>query len=67
MQFAEAKHLLCFIHVKGRLKSKLHDLGICENVAKSFLTDIFGYQERTHKFCGLVDCESPEKFDKELW
>ena len=66
MQFGEAKHLLCFIHVKDRLKSKLRDLGICGDVANSFLTDIFGYQQGTHKFCGLVDCESPEKFDEEL-
>ena len=58
MQFSEAKHLLCFIHVKDRLKSKLRDLGICGDVAKSFLTDIFGYQQGDHKFCGLVDCES---------
>ena len=66
MQFGEAKHLLCFIHVKDRLKSKLHDLDICGDVANSFLTDIFGYQQGTHKFCGLVDCESPDKFDEEL-
>ena len=66
MQFSKAKHLLCFIHVKDRLKSNLRDLVICGDVANSFLTDIFGYHQDTHKFCGLFDCESPEKFDEEL-
>ena len=45
---------------------KLQDLGILTDVAKGFVTDIFGQQLGTHKFCGLVDCESPEQFNLEL-
>ena len=65
-QFPNAKHLLCFIHVRNRIKMKLQDLGILTDMAKGFVTDIFGQQLGTHKFCGLVDCESPEQFNLEL-
>ena len=41
-QFPTAKHLLCFIHVKSRIKIKLRDLGISTDIAKGILTDIFG-------------------------
>ena len=65
-QFPNAKHLLCFIHVKNRIKIKLRDLGIPVDISKGFIVDIFGEQHGTHKLCGLVDCESPEQFDLEL-
>ena len=65
-QFPHSKHLLCFIHVCNRISTKLKDLGISGDYAKAFITDIFGQQQDTHKFCGLVDCDSPEQFDEEL-
>jgi len=39
---------------------------VSTDVAKDFLTDIFGQHQGTHKFCGLMDCKSPEQFDLEL-
>ena len=36
-QFPTAKHLLCFIHVKSRIKIKLRDLGISTDIAKGIL------------------------------
>ena len=65
-QFPHSKHLLCFIHVCNRISTKLKDLGISGDYAKAFITDIFGQQQDTHKFCGLVDCDSPEQFVEEL-
>ena len=49
-QFPTAKHLLCFIHFKSRIKIKLRDLGISTDIANGILTDIFGQQQGTHKF-----------------
>ena len=43
-QFPGAKHLLCFIHVRNRISSKLRDLGISGDYAKAFITDVFGQQ-----------------------
>ena len=63
IQFPGAKHLLCFIHVRTRISSKLRDLGISGDYAKAFM---FGQQEDTHKFLSLVDCDSAEQFDSEL-
>ena len=62
-QFPNAKHLLCFIHVKNHIKI---NLGVPADISKGFMVDIFGEQQGTHKPCGLVDCESPDEFDLEL-
>ena len=62
-QFREARHLLCFIHVRDRINTTLRDLGICSKDAKTFIVDIFGEQVGKHKFCELVDSELPEAFD----
>lgn len=56
-QFPNAKHLLCFIHMKNR-KIKLCDLGIHVDISKGFIVDIFGKQQGTHKLCGLVDSKA---------
>lgn len=66
VQFRDASHLLCFLHVKERISAKIRDLGIGSECAKLFLNDIFGQQQGTHLFCGLVDCESSEEFDEKL-
>ena len=48
-------------------------MGIPVDISKGFIVDIFGEQQGTHKLCGLVDCESSEKFDlkseqlEEVW
>ena len=65
-QFRDANHLLCFIHVKERIKMKLRDLGVGDNCTKLFLNEIFGQEQGTHLFCGWVDCNSHTEFDDKL-
>jgi hypothetical protein len=66
LQFRSATHLLCFIHVKDCMMRKLRDIGICGASMKPFLDEIFGQQQGTHLFTGLVDSESPSDFDERL-
>ena len=65
LQFVNARHLLCFIHVRDCIIRKLRDLGISGTASKPFLYDIFGKQEGTHRYSALVDCD-PQEFDKQL-
>ena len=58
--------VMCFLHVKDRKKVKLRDLGVNTECAKFFVNDIFGQQQGTHLFCGLVDCDSEAEFDEKL-
>ena len=44
---------------------KLRDMGIAAE-AKQFINEIFGYQEGTHHFTGLVDCDTTDEFDRKL-
>lgn len=46
--------------------SKIERFGICGTLIKPFLDEIFGVQEGTHLYTGLVDSESPSDFDKHL-
>ena len=66
LQFRDASHLLCSLHVKERIKMKLRDLGITGEYIKLFLNDIFGLQQGSHLICGLVDSDSSEEFDEQL-
>lgn len=66
LQFASSKHFLCFIHVRHCIVRKLRELGICGAACKPFISDISGSQEGTHKYSGLVDCDLPVDFDKQL-
>lgn len=66
LQFQNAMHLLCFIHVKDCIVRKLRDIGIFGHSIHSFLNDIFGKQEATHLFTGLADCKNESTFDEQL-
>ena len=66
LQFRSCTHLLCFIHMKDCIVRKLRDIGICGASGKPFLDEIFGVQEGTHRFTGLVDSGSPSDFDERL-
>jgi hypothetical protein len=50
-QFPNSVHLLCF---QDCIVRKLRDMGICGFLIKLFIDDIFGKQEGTHRFNGLV-------------
>ena len=65
LQFQNATHLLCFLHVKECIMIKLRDMGIAAE-AKQFINEIFGYQEGTHHFTGLVDCDTTDECDRKL-
>ena len=66
LQFSSATHLQCFIHVKDCIIRKLRDIGIVGGASKPFLQDIFGSQEGTHLYSGLVDCNVAMEFDENL-
>ena len=44
-QCPDAIHLTCFIHCRGNIKRKLHELGIPADIISSYLHDIFGHQQ----------------------
>ena len=66
LAFPDCKHILCFIHMKRNLTSKLRELGFNEADTKRFLNDIFGFQSGTHKVDGLVDAKTEAEFDQKL-
>jgi hypothetical protein len=65
-QFQEATHLVCFLHVKDAIKRKLREIGISGNNINDFLNDIFGKQEGTHQYKGLVDATNDVEFNTKL-
>lgn len=65
LQFPNSIHLLCFLQVKDRIAIKLKEIGIATD-DKAFMREILGYQEGTHFFTGLVDCDSEEEFDQKF-
>ena len=52
--------------MKDCIIRKLRDIGICGASINPFLYDIFGKQEATHHFKGLVDCDTASMFDEQL-
>ena len=66
LQFRNATHLQCFLHVKDSIVRKLRDIGICGDAAKPYIYDIFGIQEQTHLYSGLVGCNLSSEFDEQL-
>ena len=66
MQFKNSTHLVCFIHVKDCIIRKLRDIGIDKNGSNAFVEEIFGIQQGSHLYTGLVDCESEIEFDEKL-
>ena len=61
-----ALFLRCFIHFKDNVKRELTDRGISSEAKIQYLTEIFGKQEGTSKYTGLVDSDSAEQFDSRL-
>ena len=58
--------LRCFIHYKRNIEEHLKKCGFSVKSKQLFLEEIFGKQENTIKFCGLVDCSSEGDFDEKL-
>ena len=64
--FPFADHLLCDIHMKDNIISKLASLNIKGAVRQLFIDDIFGKNIENTVEPGLVDCMSSSDFDKKL-
>ena len=58
--------LRCFIHFKDNIKRELGDRGFQSGEKQQFLEEIFGRQEGTVRFFGLVDSDSEDEFDARL-
>ena len=61
-----AVFLRCFIHFKDNITLELTDREFSMEAKKQYLTEIFGKQEETTKFNGLVDSESEDQFETNL-
>ena len=61
-----AVFLRCFLHFKDNIERELGSRGITGDEKKRFVSEIFGKQEGSVKFFGLVDCETEEEFDSKL-
>lgn len=64
--FRFAIFLRCFIHFRDNIKRELTSRGFSSEVKNLFMSEIFGKQDGSTKFCGLVDRESEEEFDEKL-
>ena len=61
-----AQHLLCDLHMKDNVMSKLSELGIRGKACEIILSDIFGKNIGSTRVPGLIDYESTTDFDKNL-
>ena len=57
-------HLLCSIHVRRNVKSKLQEVGISEKVRNVILADIFGKKCGSHYEEGLTDSSAEKMYDR---
>ena len=64
--FPTAIHLLCSIHARRNVTSKLREFGVCESVQRRIIGDIFGKQVGTQYFEGLVDAVSEQQYESGL-
>ena len=68
-----ARHLLCDIHMKDNILSKLSELGIKGKTSQPIVRDIFGKDVGTNRIPGLIDVTDAVEFDtsvewlKEKW
>ena len=68
-----ARHLLCDIHMKDNILSKLSELGIKGKTSQLIVHDIFGKDVGTNRIPGLIDVTDAVEFDtsveglKEKW
>ena len=61
--FPKAMYLLCSIHFRRNIKTKLHDLNIKEDKQEVVCSDIFGKQVAMQQIEGLLDSEDMEGFE----
>ena len=60
---ANARHLLCDLHMKDNIAAKLVELGIRGETTQIFMTDIFGKTAGSERIRGLIDEASSDALD----
>ena len=60
--FERSVHLLCELHLKKNIETKLKDLGIAGEVKREFMADIFGKTIGTVHESGLVSAPDEQQF-----
>ena len=65
-EFRYAVHLTCFNHCRQNIKREMQQLGYPESLISDVLNDIFGHQEGSTFFEGLVDSSNEEEFESKL-
>lgn len=61
-----ALHLMCDIHMRDNIDSKLSQLGIRAPVSEEYRTDIFGKNIGSIRIAGLIDASNPAEFDAKV-
>ena len=61
-----AIHLMCAIHMKDNIDSKLTQLGIRAPIAEEYRADIFGKNVGSSPRHGLIDASTPAEFDTKM-
>lgn len=62
----KSHHLLCDLHMKENVQSKLTKLGITREIAKTFMTDVFGKEVGDEREPGLVDSWDEDELEAKL-
>jgi len=61
-----ALNLMCDLHMKDNISSKLSELGISSTLADLYRDDIFGKNIGSSRQPGLIDASSPQEFESKL-
>ena len=61
-----ALHLMCDIHMRDNIDSKLSQLGIRAPVSEEYRADIFGKNINSIRIPGLIDASNPAEFDAKM-
>ena len=64
--FPNALHLLCDLHMKDNVRSKMTKLGITKSTATKYMHDIFGRDISDERQPGLIGSIFAEEFDTKL-
>ena len=65
--FDRATHILCDLHLKAYVETKLQEFGIIGKTKESIITDIFGRRIGSLLEKDLVDASSKDVFEEQLW
>jgi hypothetical protein len=64
--FERSVHLLCELHLKKNVESKLQELTMTGEIKRTVITDIFGQTCNGVHICGLIDAQDEKQFQNTL-